>query len=120
MPRFTSASRRIAIAAAMTIGLFAFAHPAFAQDRPIRILVGFAPGGTADIVARQLADKLKDSLGQPVIVDNRARAAGRIALETLKNSPADGTSLALSPIGSAVVSPHAYKTNPFDTLKDFA
>jgi tripartite-type tricarboxylate transporter receptor subunit TctC len=94
--------------------------PAFAQDKPIRILVGFAPGGTADIVARQLADKLKDSLGQPVLVDNRAGAAGRIALETLKNSSADGSVILLSPIGSAVVSPHAYKSNPFDTLKDFA
>ena len=93
---------------------------ALAQDKPIRILVGFAPGGTADIVARLLADKLKDSLGTTVIVENRAGAAGRIALEALKNSPADGTTLMLSPIGSAVVSPHAYKTNPFDTLKDFA
>ena len=93
---------------------------ALAQDKPIRILVGFAPGGTADIVARLLADKLKDSLGTSVIVENRAGAAGRIALEALKNSPADGTTLMLSPIGSAVVSPHAYKTNPFDTLKDFA
>jgi len=93
---------------------------AFAQDKPIRILVGFAPGGTADIVARLIADKLKDSLNQPVIVENRAGAAGRIALETLRNSPADGSVMLLSPIGSAVVSPHAYKTNPFDTLKDFA
>ena len=120
MPRNVSASGRIAVFASLLAGLLAFTHPVFAQDRPIRILVGFAPGGTADIVARQIADKMKDSLGQPVIVDNRAGAAGRIALETLKNSPADGTFLALSPIGSAVVSPHAYKTNPFDTLKDFA
>src|SRR4029079_8563778 len=90
-----------------------------AQDKPIRILVGFAPGGTADIVARQLGDKLKDSLGQPVILEKRAGAAGRIALEALKNSPADGSVILLSPIGSAVVSPHAYKSNPFDTRKYF-
>jgi tripartite-type tricarboxylate transporter receptor subunit TctC len=105
---------------AAALGCLPLATPAFAQDKPIRILVGFAPGGTADIVARQLADKLKDSLGQPVIVENRAGAAGRIALEALKNSPADGSAILLSPIGSAVVSPHAYKANPFDTLKDFA
>ena len=107
-------------AAAMVFAVFALAHSAFAQDKPIKILVGFAPGGTADIVARLLADKLKDSLGQPVIIDNKAGAAGRIALESLKNSPADGSVILLSPIGSAVVSPHAYKSNPFDTLKDFA
>lgn len=105
--------------ALLCAALFA-AAPALAQDKPIRILVGFAPGGTADIVARMLADKLKDSLNQPVIVDNRAGAAGRIALELLKTSPNDGSVMLLSPIGSAVVSPHAYKSNPFDTLKDFA
>jgi len=115
-----SVSGRIALFASIAIGMLAFAQSTLAQDRTIRILVGFAPGGTADIVARLLADKLKDSLGQTVIVDNRAGAAGRIALEQLKNAPADGTVLVLSPIGSAVVSPHAYKVNPFDTLKDFA
>ena len=101
----------------LTSGLLSSAS---AQDRPIRILVGFAPGGTADVVARLVADKLKDSLGQPVIVDNRAGATGRIAAEALKNSPPDGTVLLLAPIGTVVVAPQAYKTNPFDTLKDFA
>ncbi|MEO8136721.1 MAG: tripartite tricarboxylate transporter substrate-binding protein [Betaproteobacteria bacterium] len=67
----------------VTLGL---TSGALAQDRPIRILVGFAPGGTADVVARMIADKLKDSLGQPVIVENRAGATGRIAAEGLKNS----------------------------------
>jgi tripartite-type tricarboxylate transporter receptor subunit TctC len=105
---------------ALVIACALFVSTALAQDKPIRILVGFAPGGTADIVARLLADRLKDSLNTSVIVENRAGAAGRIALEALKNSPADGTTLLLSPIGSAVVSPHAYKSNPFDTLKDFA
>ena len=105
--------------ASLLVALCLVSPAAFAQDKPIRILVGFAPGGTADIVARLLADKLKDSLATTVIVENRAGAAGRIALEGLKNSPADGSVLLLSPIGSAVVSPHAYKTNPFDTLKDF-
>jgi tripartite-type tricarboxylate transporter receptor subunit TctC len=106
--------------ASLVVALGLLVPAAFAQDKPIRILVGFAPGGTADIVARLLADRLKDSLNTSVIVENRAGAAGRIALEALKNSPADGTTLLLSPIGSAVVSPHAYKSNPFDTLKDFA
>ena len=110
-----NAFRILALAA-----MCAIAVPGFAQDKTVRILVGFAPGGTADIVARLLADKLKDSLATTVIVENRAGAAGRIALEALKTSPADGSVLLLSPIGSAVVSPHAYRSNPFDTLKDFA
>ena len=112
----------LGLAAPLLVGLSlgGFAVTALAQDKPVRILVGFAPGGTADVVARMVADKLKDSLGQPVIVENRAGATGRIAAEALKNSPADGSVLLLAPIGTVVVAPQAYKSNPFDTLKDFA
>jgi len=106
--------------AALLFVLTGLAGAALAQDKPVRILVGFAPGGTADVVARLVADKLKDSLGQAAIVDNRAGAAGRIAAEALKNSPPDGSVLLLAPIGTVVVAPQAYKSNPFDTLKDFA
>lgn len=117
MNRIAMRLLRLAGLLLVTLGI---ASGASAQDRPIRILVGFAPGGTADVVARLVADKLKDSLGQPVIVDNRAGATGRIAAEALKNSPPDGSVLLLAPIGTVVVAPQAYKTNPFDTLKDFA
>jgi tripartite-type tricarboxylate transporter receptor subunit TctC len=118
MNRFASRSLlRIAGILLATLGL---ASGALGQDRPVRILVGFAPGGTADVVARLVADKLKDSLGQPVIVENRAGATGRIAAEALKNSPPDGTVIMLAPVGAVVVAPQAYKSNPFDTLKDFA
>src|SRR5438270_13098525 len=89
------------------------AGPALAQDRidkPVRIVVGFAPGGTADLMARLVADKMKDSLGQPVIVDNRPGAAGRIAADAVKASPPDGTTLMVMPIGPMAVVPHTYKT----------
>ena len=105
---------------ALVVLSFAVSSAASAQDRVVRILVGFPAGGSVDVVARLIADKMKDPLGQPVIVENKPGAAGRIAAETLKNAPADGSTLILAPIGTMVVSPHAYKTNPFDTLKDFA
>ena len=73
----------------LTLGVLLLAFNAAAQDKPVRILVGFAPGGTADIVARLVADKLRDSLATSVIVENRAGATGRITAEALKNSPAD-------------------------------
>ena len=106
--------------AAFLLVLLGGVGAALAQDKPVRILVGFAPGGTADVVARLVADKLKDSLGQPVIVENRAGATSRIAAEALKNALADGSAIMLAPIGAIVVAPQAYKSNPFDTLKDFA
>ena len=60
-------------------------------DKPVRVLVGFAPGGSADIAARLLADRMKDELKQPVVVENRPGAGGRIAAEAISNGPADGS-----------------------------
>src|SRR6266542_2255030 len=91
------------VALALTITV---STAALAQDKVVRILVGFAPGGTADVVAPLIAEKMKDSLGQTVIVENRPGATGSM--------------VTLATIGTMVVSPHAYKSNPFDTLKDFA
>ena len=97
------------------------AMPAAAQtfDKPVRILVGFPPGGTADLIARVVADKLKDSLGVPVIVDNRPGAIGRIAAEAVKNAAPDGTTIMAMPIGPMAVVPHSTKNLNYDPLKDF-
>ena len=108
----------IAVAAMVTVGV----TPAVAQekfDRPVRILVGFAAGGTADILARVVADKLKDSLGVPVIVDNRPGAIGRIAAEAVKNAAPDGTTIMVMPIGPMAVVPHVYADITYDPIKDF-
>jgi tripartite-type tricarboxylate transporter receptor subunit TctC len=102
--------------------LIAFAPPTLAQDKfdkPVRILVGFPAGGTADLIARVVADKLKDSLGVPVIVDNRPGAIGRIAAEAVKNAAPDGTTIMVMPIGPMAVVPHSTKNLNYDPLKDF-
>ena len=102
--------------------LLALAAPALAQDRidkPVKILVGFAAGGTADLIARVVADKLKDSIGQPVIVDNRPGAAGRIAADAVKAAAPDGATIMVMPIGPMAVVPHTLKSISYDTLKDF-
>ena len=111
-----------ALVSALAIGLLA-AAPVLAQDRidrPVRIVVGFAAGGTADLIARVVADKLKDSVGQPVIVENRPGAIGRIAAEAVKNAPPDGSVIMVMPIGPMAVVPHVYSDITYDPVRDFA
>jgi len=111
----------VALAAMATLALVA--APSLAQDRidkPVRIIVGFPPGGTADVMARAVADKMKDTLGQPVIVENRPGAIGRIAADAVKAAAPDGSTIMVMPIGPMAVVPHTYKTLSYDPLKDFA
>jgi tripartite-type tricarboxylate transporter receptor subunit TctC len=116
---------RSAVSSSLFIGacaLLAFAAPVPAQDRmdkPVRILVGFAPGGTADLIARVVADKLKDTIGQPVIVENKPGAAGRITADAVKAAAPDGSTIMVMPIGPMAVVPHTLKQLPFDPVKDF-
>ncbi len=112
-------AHRRALAALAIAALFAF--PAFGQDSakgPIRLLVGFAPGGSSDLAARIIGDKLKDQLGVPVIVDNRIGAGGRIAAEALKNAPPDGNTLFLTPVVVPVLAPLLYAKLPYDAIRD--
>ena len=99
------------------------AHAADTQKspflKPLRIIVPFAPGGGQDIIARLLATRLTEIVGQQVIVDNRPGGAGIIAGETLLKAPADGHTMYLAST-SFVVTPSLRKSLPFDTLKDFA
>ena len=110
-------------AASLTVALLAgFSAATVAQtmlDKPVRIIVGFAPGGTADLIARVVADKLKDNIGQPVIVENRPGAIGRIAAEAVKNAAPDGATIMVMPIGPMAVVPHTYKSISYDAIKDF-
>ena len=105
---------------ALGAGALSIAGHALAQDRPpIRVLVGFPPGGSADIVARLLADKMRVALGQPVVVDNKPGAAGRVALGEVKRAPPDGQTLVLAPSGALVVLPWLYKNLGYDAVRDF-
>lgn len=98
----------------------ALAAPAvLAQDRTIRILVGFPPGGSADVIARLLAQKMAASLNQTFIVDNKPGAAGRLVLGELKRAAPDGQTLVLSPSGAMVIAPWLYSNIGYDPIKDF-
>jgi tripartite-type tricarboxylate transporter receptor subunit TctC len=106
--------RTFALAAASALAL-----PVFAQQRTIRLLVGFPPGGGTDAVARLLAEHLKDFLNANVIVDNRAGAGGQIAAQALKASAADGSTLFLSHDHTISILPQVTKNPGFDPAADF-
>ena len=97
-------------------------HGAAAQypSRPIRLLVPIPPGGGPDIVARLIAPKLGDALGQPVVVENRVGGNGNLAGELVAKSPADGHTLLLGMDSLMVINPHLYASMPFDPLRDLA
>jgi len=110
-------------AACLATVLAAPAAAALAQgypSKPIRMVVTFAAGGGADFVGRLLAQRLTESLGQTVVVDNRAGANGAIGNEAVAKAPPDGYTLLLGAAGPLTVSPALYTKLPFDTLRDFA
>ena len=108
---------------AATCALLVTAAVCFAQDypiRPVRLLVGFAPGGGTDVVARILAPKLSAALGQSVVIDNRAGATGTIAAGMVARATADGYTLLMGHASTNTIAPALYATLPFDPYKDFA
>ena len=116
-PLAVAASVVLCAAAAATAAPAAFAQERI--DKPVRILVGFAPGGTADIIARVVAEKMAPAIGQPVIVENRPGAIGRITADAVKAAAPDGTTLMVMPIGPMAVVPHVYKDITYDPIRDF-
>src|SRR5688572_27652255 len=89
-------------------------------NRPIRMLVGFAPGGGTDTTARALTPKLSERLGQQVIVDNRPGAAGNIATEIITKAPPDGYTILMGTIAALSINPTLYGNLPFNPLRDLA
>ena len=102
----------------------ATASPAYSQaapypSRPVKLVVGFAPGGAADFVARALQDPLSRALGQPIVVENRPGAGSSIAAEHVAKSPADGYTIAIASPSSILVNPIISPRPGFDPRKDF-
>jgi len=100
--------------------MFSLAGHAAFPDKPIKLIIGFSPGGPLDTHARLLVDKLQQSLGQPVIVDYKAGAGGSIGADFVAKSPADGYTLLVANTGTMVINPPLYTNLPYQTLRDFS
>jgi tripartite-type tricarboxylate transporter receptor subunit TctC len=108
----------VALAAALALPL-AFAQGAW-PNKPVRIVVPFAPGGTTDILARTLAPELSKVFGQSFVVENRAGAGGNIGAELVAKAPADGYTLLMGTVGTHGINKSLYSKLPYDPQKDFA
>lgn len=111
--------RSFSVAALSALAAISPAARAQSDRPPLRILVGFPPGGSADTIARLLSERLPAQLGgQTVLVDNTPGAAGRIAIDQLKNAPPDGNTVIVMPSGPVVLFPHVYRKLSYDVNKD--
>src|SRR3954453_3560332 len=89
-------------------------------NRPIRLIVTVPPGGAADFIARLVGARLSESLGQPVVIENRGGAGGTIAADAVAKAAPDGYTLLQNSITTHGVGPHLYAKLPYDPVKDFA
>jgi tripartite-type tricarboxylate transporter receptor subunit TctC len=113
----------VRIAAVCIAFLLAMAVPTLAQDyptRPIRLIVAFTAGGTTDFMARLIADKLKTSLGQSVIVENKPGANGAIGADYVAKAEPDGYTLFFTTVGAVAINPGLRHDLPYDPVRDFA
>ena len=109
------------MAVALTLCVTSLLAPAQPfPSRPVRIIVGFPPGGGTDIVARTLSPRLSEALGQPVVIDNRGGASGLVATELAAKSAPDGYTLFMGTLGNLSVNPLLFPKIPFDVARDFA
>lgn len=101
------------------LGAAALPATTFAQaGKPIRLVVPYSPGGPLDVIARALADKVKDSLGL-VIVDNKAGAGGNIGADAVAKSPPDGLTIVMGAVATHAINPWLYARIPYDPIRDF-
>jgi tripartite-type tricarboxylate transporter receptor subunit TctC len=118
----TLSTRRSLLCAATCAVLGLATGPLAAQDfpsKPIRFIVPYAPGGTTDLVARTVGAHMAQTLGQPVVIDNRAGAGGNIGMDAVAKAAPDGYTVGMGAISTNALNPHIYKKMPFDPRKDF-
>lgn len=111
-------SRRQFLAASAASATFLPWGSTWAKGQPVKLVVGFTPGGSADFVARLLAQDLATDLGVPVIVENRPGAGGRIAVDVVKNARADGLTLLVTPASMLTIYPHVYDKLSYNPVTD--
>lgn len=114
---------KIVASSTLTLCAVFAAAPAQSQtwpSKPIRFIVPFPPGGGTDVMARAVAPKLGEGLGQQVVVDNRSGAGGMIGVELAAKSPPDGYTLGIATVGQISINPNLYAKMPFDPVKDLA
>ena len=116
MKTFTP-TRRAALALALVAPLLASA--ADFPTKPIRFIVPYSAGGTTDLVARTVGQRVGEKLGQPVVIDNRGGAGGNIGMDAVAKAPADGYTIGFGAISTNALNPHIYKSMAFDPRKDF-
>ncbi len=116
-------TKRHLLIGAASLTLVAISQPSAQADtypsKPIKLMVGYAPGGTTDILARAVAHKLSEKLGQPVVVDNRPGAAGGIGSEIAARSAPDGYTLLMATASSHGINPAVYSKLTYDPVADF-
>ena len=115
--------RSVVVGMTASVSSFAFAQANTAANfptKPIKLMVGFAPGGGTDTAARTIAIKLSEILGQTVVVDNKPGAGGNIAVDLVAKAPGDGYTIGLANVGALAVNPHMPNGTPYKTLNDFA
>jgi tripartite-type tricarboxylate transporter receptor subunit TctC len=115
--RRTALLRMLATGLAVSANLPVRSQPL--SPRPLKVVVGSPPGALGDVIARLMAQKLGDALGQPSIVDNRAGASGAIAADYVAKAPGDGHTLLVAPDAVMVVNPFVFPKLPYDPTKDF-
>ena len=110
--------RRQAMRTALAMCCAAIAQGGWARPATVRLLVGFAAGGTSDTLARRIAERMRDDYADNVLVENRTGAGGQLAVAALRQAAADGSTLLLTPASMLVVYPYTYTSLPYRPLED--
>ena len=115
-----SRRRHLVLLAGALTGTTGLLHAADFPTKPIRFIVPYTPGGTTDLVARTVGQKVGELLGQPVVVENRGGAGGNIGMDAVAKAAPDGYTIGFGAISTNALNPHVYKSMAFDSRKDFS